>query len=461
MSLRMKLIFSHTAVVFLSLFLTGLALLLLLNRYRDQLLVSELQTRALETGLQVARVLAEEREGNIEAALQRAAERFDVRLILIGEGRTVVWDSQGEGNLEGEPIDLELVSGFARRDPRRVRFGEEDFYLSLLPIPVRRLGGHAIAQVLPARQLPVGTLDLLMRLLGAGVIGFGVAVLLAVWIARSVSRPLAVLTRAAEEMAQGNYDQQIPAEGEDEIGRLAGAFNSMAQAVRSAQRAQRDFLANVSHDLKTPLTSIQGFTQAILDGTLKDPQGYREAARIIQEESIRMGRMVRHLLDLVKREAAPLSGTRRAPLKIESILSDCAASLQPRAQEKGLSLEVDIPSLPELRGDVDSLRKVFTNLLDNAIKYTPAGGRAALSARLSEGAIEVTVRDSGPGIPREELPRIFERFYRGDKSRSRGSGAGLGLAIAKEIVEAHGGRIEVDSVLGQGSEFRVILPLGS
>ncbi|MBI3287781.1 MAG: HAMP domain-containing histidine kinase, partial [Chloroflexi bacterium] len=346
MSLRTKLIFSHTAVVFLSLFLTGLALLLLLNRYRDQLLVSELQTRALEAGLQVARVLAEEREGNIEAALQRAAERFDVRLILIGEGRTVVWDSQGEGSLEGEPIDLELVSGFARRDPRRVRFGEEDFYLSLLPIPVRRLGGHAIAQVLPARQLPVGTLDLLMRLLGAGVIGFGVAVLLAVWIARSVSRPLAVLTRAAEEMAQGNYDQQIPAEGEDEIGRLAGAFNSMAQAVRSAQRAQHDFLANVSHDLKTPLTSIQGFTQAILDGTLKDQEGYREAARIIQEESIRMGRMVRHLLDLAKREAAPPLRSRRTSLQLESILSDCAASLQPRAQEKGLSLEVEVPPLP-------------------------------------------------------------------------------------------------------------------
>lgn len=174
-----------------------------------------------------------------------------------------------------------------------------------------------------------------------------------------------------------------------------------------------------------------------------------------------MGRMVRHLLDLAKREAAPPLRSRRASLQLESILSDCAASLQPRAQEKGLSLEVEVPPLPELSGDADGLRQVFTNLLDNAIKYTPAGGRTALGARLNEGAIEVSVRDSGPGIPREELPRIFERFYRGDKSRSRGSGAGLGLAIAKEIVEAHGGRIEVSSILGQGSEFRVILPLDS
>jgi len=279
----------------------------------------------------------------------------------------------------------------------------------------------------------------------------------AFFISRSIALPLGQLTHASEGMAQGNYNQEIAVEGSDEVVRLAASFNKMAREVKRSQQMQRDFVANVSHELKTPLTSIQGFSQAMLDGATKGEEAYRRAAHIINEEAQRMIRLVSELLDLSQIESGQVAMARE-PVDLAELLRRCVARFESRAKEAGLGLELDLPSPLTVLGDADRLERVFANLLDNAIKNTPEGGTISILARQGgPQAIEVTVADTGVGIPPEDLPRIFERFYRVDKSRAAG-GTGLGLSIAKEIVEAHGGQIRVSSELGKGTQFVVALP---
>ena len=214
----------------------------------------------------------------------------------------------------------------------------------------------------------------------------------------------------------------------------------MAEQVRASQQSQRDFLANVSHDLKTPLTSIQGFAQAITDGAAGDAESVRRSAGVIQDEAQRMSRMVSELLDLARIESGQIV-MRREPVHLNAVLRDCVDKLALRAQQTGVKLNAQVPDdLPVVLGDGDRLAQVFTNLLDNALKHTPEGGKVTLAARSLSGSsivrrgktwpagVEVSVSDTGSGIPPEDLGRIFERFYQVDKSRPArqrpGAGAG-------------------------------------
>jgi signal transduction histidine kinase len=290
------------------------------------------------------------------------------------------------------------------------------------------------------------------------------------------------LTRATEAIAQGEYDHRVEMKGSDEIGRLATSFNTMAERVQRSRQMEKDFVANVSHELKTPLTSIQGFAQAILDGAVQNMQDVEHAAQTIFNETTRMTRLVGDLLTLARFESGQI------PLAHESI--DLSQSLplwverfRPRANESGQTLITVIDPLPSIVGDPGRLEQVVANLIDNALKYNSAGGTVTVTAKpiggesISKTKSTVTLRrrllenlpaqfvvisiaDTGGGIPPEDLPRLFERFYRGDKARVAG-GTGLGLAIANEIARAHGGKIEVTSQLGQGSVFTIHLPVAN
>jgi signal transduction histidine kinase len=264
----------------------------------------------------------------------------------------------------------------------------------------------------------------------------------------------------AGAIARGEIGARAPVSGPAEAQALARSFNSMADQVEAAQRSQRDFVANVSHELKTPLTSIQGFSQALLDGAAATPEATARAARVIHDEAERMRRMVDELLILARFDAGQVDMA-HAPVELGPLLAACVERLSPQAQAAGIALELDAPDAPTITGDGDRLAQVFANLLDNAIAHTPAGGRVTLAAHQVGNTVEVTVTDTGEGIPAEALPRIFERFYRVDQSRQHSRGAGLGLAIAREIVEAHGGTITVESVVGLGSRFTVRLPATS
>jgi two-component system, OmpR family, phosphate regulon sensor histidine kinase PhoR len=231
--------------------------------------------------------------------------------------------------------------------------------------------------------------------------------------------------------------------------------------LRRLERVRRDFVANVSHEFRTPLTAIQGFAETLLAGALDDRENSRRFLEIIRDHAVRLSQLTQKLLRLSRIEAGKLDLQFRA-VRAGEFLEPCLETARLRAREKRLALDVDCPpDLPPVEGDRESLREVVETLLDNALLYTPEGGRVGLRARAEKDRVVITVSDTGMGIPRGEQERVFERFYRLDQARSRApAGAGLGLAIARHIIEAHGGRIWVESAVGRGSEFHFSLPRG-
>jgi two-component system OmpR family sensor kinase len=322
----------------------------------------------------------------------------------------------------------------------------------------------AVAIRAPRLLTPIETLryyapDLMIPLFQAGLIGLLVAFVMSVIVARSIARPLQDVANAASALAKGDLDHRAPVGGPREVRTLAQAFNAMAKQVGESQQAQRDFLANVTHDLKTPLTSIQGFSQAIIDGVASNPTAAQRAAQVIYDEAGRLNRMVQELLDLARIEAGRLKMTQHV-IGLTDVLNGVGERLAPRVQELGLTLRLDVPPLPTVAGDGDRLVQVYTNLIDNAINHTPPGGTITLRAALQDGGVLVQVADTGEGIPAADLPHVFDRFYQVDKSRQRGKheGAGLGLTIVKGIVDAHGGRLWVESQEGVGTTFSTWFP---
>jgi len=232
--------------------------------------------------------------------------------------------------------------------------------------------------------------------------------------------------------------------------------------LRRLERVRQDFVANVSHEFKTPLTAIQGFAETLLAGALDDPKNNRRFLEIIREHAARLARVTDDLLKLARIEAGKLE-LEFFPVGLHDLIESCTETTLLKASRKKISFEVEAPEgIPPIRGDASLLHDVLQNLLDNAIQYTPAGGRIKLEASVGTNDATVTIADSGIGIPLADQERIFERFYRVDAARSReAGGTGLGLSIAKHVVEAHGGRLWVESAVGRGSKFSFSIPLAS
>lgn len=232
--------------------------------------------------------------------------------------------------------------------------------------------------------------------------------------------------------------------------------------LRRLERVRQDFVANVSHEFRTPLTAIQGFAETLLSGALEDPANRRRFVEIIREHATRLARLTEDLLKLSRIEAGQLKLEFR-PVSVAHLIESCVETAHLKAVPRQLALNVNLPeTLPPVRGDSNSLQEVLQNLLDNALQYTPVGGKIDVSASCSDGRVIVTVADTGIGIPQVEQERIFERFYRVDAARSReAGGTGLGLSIARHIMEAHGGRLWVESAVGEGSRFHFSIPVAS
>jgi two-component system, OmpR family, phosphate regulon sensor histidine kinase PhoR len=230
-------------------------------------------------------------------------------------------------------------------------------------------------------------------------------------------------------------------------------------AVEAAERTRRDFIANVSHELRTPLTSIQGYVETLMDDPMPDAETTREFLQIIQRSARRMHRLTEDLLTLAGVESPDYKLVRQA-ISASALIDDAVASMGGMVSDAGLQLEIEDTPENKVMADPDAMNQVFGNLIENALKYGGSGGRLRVGATLLDGEVEFWVRDFGPGIPSEHLGRIFERFYRVDKARSRESGGtGLGLAIVRHIVQAHGGKVHVESELGSGAAFYLTLPL--
>jgi len=281
------------------------------------------------------------------------------------------------------------------------------------------------------------------------------ALLLAILLANTLTRPLRELTAATQAVAQGDLEHQVPVRSKDELGELAASFNQMSADLAQATALRRQMTADIAHDLRSPLTAISGFVEAMRDGVLKPTPARFEAMYV---ETQRLRRLVDDLRTLSLTDAGELRMDRQA-VPARMLLERLAAAYHQRADEQEIVITIQVdPDTPDLHVDQDRMAQVLSNLIDNALRYTPPGGEIRLGARAQGAATLLTVLDTGAGIPPEHLPHVFDRFYRGDSARSRDGGeSGLGLAIAKALVEAHGGTISAASTLGAGTTFTIAL----
>jgi signal transduction histidine kinase len=440
---------SYLLLIALVLLLVGASLLFFLSQtpVLDRLATARLAAWA---GTIVERSALEDLGSARASALARRVDRqTQARVLVLDSAGGTLLDSRPEGAVLG-------LEALAERGELRDELGDRWNYAS------RGLGaGRTLVLASPASRLRLDVFgdDLIRALARAGLIAAALSVALAALLGGWLAEPLRRMVPAARRLAAGGAHRPIPVEGPDEVRQLATALNDMADRVRASQQVQRDFVANVSHEFKTPLTSIQGFAQAIADGTAADPAGRQHAAEVILDESARLRRLVDDLLSLAQMDAGQVVYERQ-PLELVPILRAVVERAAVAAEARQLGIRTQFRPCPAVRGDGDWLAQVFTNLVDNALQHLPPGGEVLLTCGGEAGWAVVEVTDNGPGIPAEDLGRVFERFYQLDKSRKGGPGrgSGLGLAISSEVVRAHGGRLEVESQVGEGSCFRVSLP---
>ena len=376
-----------------------------------------------------------------------AARLGSGRLFLLDGRRYVVYDSAA-GQSVGTQIQITKSQRFANVLEARPVFEGEAYIAAAVKLPGTRADPlHAVYVVLAQPQSIVAAAaagDLAGRLLEAGGVALIAAMLLILVVSRSVTRPLTLLASAAEDIAAGNYSRRVSIAGHDEIGMLGSAFNRMAEAVERARKVQRDFLANVSHELKTPLTSLIGFSQALVDDSLLSETDRHRAATIVHEESERVLRMAQELLDLARVEAGSIS-LHITAVDLGGQLEQELEIVRPRATSRALTLDLNVPDdIPPVAADPERLHQILDNLLDNAVKYAPDGSSVHAVARLSGGSVETIV--SNPAGPHRPDPdRMFDRFYRADPSRSSAAGGvGLGLSISRELAAVMRGRLWAD-----------------
>ncbi len=298
----------------------------------------------------------------------------------------------------------------------------------------------------------------LENLVVAGITAAVVAMITSSLVAWRIVVPLRKLTNASRRIAGGDYSRRVHVTSEDELGALAGSFNRMAEALDQTEQRRTELLGNVAHELKSPLTTIRSMTEGLIDGVLPASE---ETFLDMQKEASRLQRLTEELSELSKAEAGALS-LRYESTDPRQLVRDAADRLQPQFQDKDVTLTVELPEyLPTVEMDAERILQVMLNLLGNALQYTEPGGSVRLQCRAPGAELCIAVIDTGIGIPPEDLPRLFERFYRVDKSRARSrGGSGIGLTIAAHIVRAHNGTIDAESRgPGYGSTFRFCIPI--
>jgi histidine kinase len=290
------------------------------------------------------------------------------------------------------------------------------------------------------------------------------AVLVSLWMSRKVVAPVRRIMEASQRIAAGHYQERVPvddneqASERDELGLMAVSFNQMADELEQTEARRRQLIGDVSHELRTPLTTIKGYLEGLEDGLLPpEPETYQAMER----EAGRMQRLVADLQELSRVEAGAYELDKKW-LSIQSVIESTLHRLNKQYADKQVAIQINAAdNLPQVQADEIRLEQVLINLVGNALQYTPAGGKVVISARQEQDWLVVAVQDNGAGIPEKDLPFIFDRFYRVDKSRSRaGGGSGIGLTIARHLVEAHGGQIRAFSEgIGKGSTFEFTLPI--
>ena len=385
---------------------------------------------------------------DLQNYVDQLGDSLDTRILLFDSSRQVMADS---GNQEFAALRMPKLP--RERITNIIRDNEGIPWLYLL----RQLDNNNWLMVTaPRPRFALLTLlrdDFLLPIVYAGTAALFLSLVLAYMISKWVGDPLQRVVAASKSMPNAEVSL-LKVEGPREVQALIIGFNSMFTRIKSAQQSQRQFVANVSHELKTPITIVQGFAQAILDGTADTPELEKQAAQVIFDESGRMHRLVLDLLDLARLDAG-IFDLKHESVDMNLLLIHVIELFAPQAEKANIEIAYSPGQLPPIYGDSDKLSQVFSNLLDNAIKFSSEGGKIQLDASNDASKLRIDVSDTGVGIPADDLHNIFDRFYQADPSRKGGDmhSVGLGLAIVREIVLAHHGTITAQSNPGKGSTF--------
>lgn len=316
-------------------------------------------------------------------------------------------------------------------------------------------GDNVVGAIFLHSQVQAAQLDLLRfyrSFGGAVVLTVLVGAGLIFWVSRMMTKPLSQMNAAAGELAKGNFERRVDVRSSDEIGQLATSFNSMAEELQRQEELRKGFVANVSHELRSPLTSVQGFAQGMLDGTIP-PQDYPKYLDVIVTETRRLNKLIRELLDLAQIESGkfPLN---KQPFDVNESLRRALIRFEDAIEKKNIGVDVDFPQEKAMvLADQDRIDQVITNLIDNAVKFLPQYGALSIWSHAADDKILIGIKDNGTGIPEEDQPYIWERFYKVDKAHTGNKGTGLGLSIVKRILDQHGERITLQSRPGAGTAF--------
>jgi signal transduction histidine kinase len=383
--------------------------------------------------------------GEIQTALEHAGRVSGRRIVVTNEQGDIVGDSHREFGIPWRRYDRTIKSSpivIGNQEVGALSTDSENVPGAVREPPISRLASAVNRYLLWAG-------------LASGVVG----VLMVSLVSRRILSPIQSLGSAARRLGGGDLTQRVATTGPTELVDLAGSFNAMAGSLQNAEEQRRNLVADVAHELRTPLSNIQGYLEAVKDGLLEANEATIDT---IYQQALHLSQLVEDLRLLAQVEGGRL----RLDLVADSlpdVLHRSVEAFQPRAETEGIDLSIQTPDgFPLVTMDRTRIAQVAANLLENAIQHTPRGGRIEVRLTVAEaGKATITVADSGEGIPAQELPDLFERFHRVDPSRARTTGgAGLGLTIAKQLVEAHGGTIHAESTMGQGSRFVFDLPLG-
>lgn len=332
----------------------------------------------------------------------------------------------------------------------------------MVAVPMRNAGQVNGAVVL---FRPEGTVETTFHqvkwlLVLAGVGGILVALGFTVILSKRIANPLQEMATVTREMGQGNYRTKVPVRGDDEVAKLGEAINELAENLYRLETSRKEFLADVSHELRTPMSYIRGYSQVLEEGLVQSPDEIKDYLRIIHDETNRLEGLVNDLFVLAQADAGMLKVVKQ-PIQLEDVILPVLERMRKKAEDKQIVLSTTISPLPTVEADSVRLEQVLVNLIDNAIRYTPSKGSIEVGLKKVRNWAEITVSDTGIGIPKNELPHIWDRLYRVEKSRSRtGGGTGLGLSIVKQIVEAHDGTVHADSIENVGTTISVRIPFG-
>ncbi|MCC9077472.1 HAMP domain-containing protein [Litorilinea aerophila] len=415
----------------------------------------------------------------IVARLQSVAANYAMdtgaRVTILDHHGNLIADSQADAADVIDAADpsshVEIQAALNGREQHAIRpnpvTGEPTLYVAA-PI---QLGSEILGIVRlsrPMSQVTDRIRALLLSLVLTGLLALAAMTGIGFWLGRRLVHPLQAIEEAALAVAQGDLTRQAPVETDDELGAVAKAFNTMVRELREMMEQQKAFIANASHELRTPLTNIKLRSEALLGGAKDDPAVADRYLLEIDREVDRLARLANTLLDLSRLEAGTETDAAPEVIDVAPLLHSVGETMQGRAAQADLHLDLAIPPKLEMQVWPEHLETILINLVDNAIKYTPAGGQIRLRAWTRGAYCRIEVQDTGPGIDRENLPHIFDRFYRVDKARSRrdgywgaGSGAGLGLSIVKTLVTRNGGKVWAESQPGAGTTFIVEFPNSS